>query len=353
MKEIINYLENLCENYNQMCRRKDGSTYGIEDGLNCRKGTTVYEDELSSSTRKAVDKLQMKAQGKVVRKILEEKIKEKVSSSKPSSYKDYFEIGVRAYRDEILQVKELITSVKKDRKFLDSLAKTKQIDLDDREIKARTERYNQNKEKAERIFAKIREDLLSRGNIQTAKSKAKEVIDNSDVGSLPKSKDFYQEELVNLNRISNNKVQTLGELIYTRERAFARKPKGNEVGKINVGKKETETASKTSLWHEFGHHIEISNPELKDVFKEWILSRSSGKTVSLRQLTGNQKYGEDEVAYDGKFGLGAYVGRIYPDGGTEVMSKGLEMFASEKAMAYFFSKDPEHFLMILGILNSL
>lgn len=352
MKEIISYLEKLCEDYNQMCQRKDGSIYGIEDGLNCRQGSTVYRNDLEDR-RPKVDKLVLKAQGKAIRQLLERKVKEKSASTLALTYKDYFEIGKRKYDRELSEAKNLIRQVRRDRKYLDSLAKSGKESIDNGELEATTRRYQDNKEKVEKIFSRIRSNLLSQGDSEGAKFKASQVINNSPSDYLPRSKDFYREALGDLYRISKNRVTSLGQLLFVRKRAFARKPKGNEVGKINVGKQETEKDSRASLWHEFGHHIEISNPELKGVFKEWILSRSSGKTVSLRQLTGNQKYGKDEVAYDGKFGLGAYVGRVYPDGGTEVMSKGLEMFSSEKAMASFFSKDPEHFLMILGILDSL
>lgn len=352
MKEIINYLEKLCEDYNQMCRRKDGSIYGIEDGLNCRQGSTVYGSDLEDR-RPKIDKLVLKAQGKAIRQLLERKIKDKSASTPALTYKDYFEIGKRKYNRELSEAKNLIKQVRKDRKYLDSLARSSKESIDNAELEATTRRYQDNKEKVEKIFSRIRSNLLSQGNREEAKFEASRVINNSPSDYLPRSKDFYREALGDLYQISKNRVTSLGQLIFVRDRAFARKPKQGEPGKINVGNRETEKAALASFWHEFGHHIEISNPGLKQVFKDWILSRSSGKTVPLRQLTGNQKYGEDEVAYDGKFGLGAYVGRIYPDGGTEVMSKGLEMFSSEKAMASFFSKDPEHFLMILGILDSL
>jgi hypothetical protein len=353
MKEIINYLEAITENYNQMCQRRDGTRYGIEDGLNCRKGATVYGSDLEDSTPGKLDKLVLKAQGRDIRNILERKVNERKLSKPVPAYRTYFEFGIRNHKEEILEAKDLIVNVKRDKKFLDSLAKSEKITVPDAEIKARTERYKKNKKRVEEIFSKIREDVISRGDRREAKVSAKEVLDNSDVKQLPRSRKFFEDGLTDLYQISNNGVETLGQLIYTKNRAFARKAKGNEPGKINVGNKETEKEAIRSLWHEFGHHIEISNPSLKKVFKDWILSRSSGQVKTLRELTGNEKYGEDEVAYVGKFGLGIYVGRVYPDGSTEVMSKGLERFSDAGSMVSFFVKDPEHFLMILGILDSL
>lgn len=52
-------------------------------------------------------------------------------------------------------------------------------------------------------------------------------------------------------------------------------------------------------------------------------------------------------------GLDPYVGKYYPDGTTEVISMGLEIFQNPNSMLDFIERDYDHFLFTLGVLNSL
>jgi hypothetical protein len=59
------------------------------------------------------------------------------------------------------------------------------------------------------------------------------------------------------------------------------------------------------------------------------------------------------MAYPGNW-INPYVGKVYDDyPSTEVVSMGLEQFASPRAMAQFYLKDKEHFALTLGIIESL
>lgn len=50
-------------------------------------------------------------------------------------------------------------------------------------------------------------------------------------------------------------------------------------------------------------------------------------------------------------GLTTYAGRIYPDGGTEVISVGLEQLCDTDAMASFAAKAPDYFALMVGLLT--
>lgn len=108
-----------------------------------------------------------------------------------------------------------------------------------------------------------------------------------------------------------------------------------------------------TLWHESGHHLEYSNPNLKTVATNWLKTRSSGEIRSLNELYNTNEFKANEMVYVGNFGLGQYVGAVNPSGSTEVISMGLEKFYDGRNMEDFYKKDPEHFFLILGILDSL
>lgn len=124
--------------------------------------------------------------------------------------------------------------------------------------------------------------------------------------------------------------------------------------------------SDSVLYHELAHHIEAAsqlNPEtakIADATASFIRSRATGEPRPLSEITNNKEYGDDEMAYPGDF-IHPYVGKIYEEvesrgkayKNSEVLSVGMEHFDSPQHMATFFSKDPEHFQLILGIVQTL
>jgi hypothetical protein len=209
-------------------------------------------------------------------------------------------------------------------------------------------------------FEALRNKMISRGDEALAVSKVGSV---KIPKGLPHERslsweggDFYRDNLRDLYQISNNRVDTLEELLARDKRAWAAN-KGvlydgetETTGRINVGIKDTSRAQKTTLWHEFGHHVEYSIPEAQDIAHGFIAAKSTSSTpVRLSQLTGNPNFGDDEVAFPGDF-LSPYVGKIYDDGSTEVISMGLQQFADLDDMLQFYQNHPDHFKLILGIL---
>lgn len=142
-------------------------------------------------------------------------------------------------------------------------------------------------------------------------------------------------------RLTGGNIQTLKSVGYEKPRAFANK----ERGFINVGKSE----NKAVIFHEVGHHLEYSNPDIQASAAQFLQKRSTGQTQTLRKITGDKAYKPDEVAIVDNF-IDPYVGKIYKSGSTEVISMGLERFSTPEAMKTFRDKDPEHFHYILGVL---
>ena len=98
---------------------------------------------------------------------------------------------------------------------------------------------------------------------------------------LPFRESVYRDTLYTLNRFTNNTVNTLSSLGYNDPRAATYPPSpvtGQSI--INVGKQLSTEKAESTLWHEFGHHVEFSNPDLLPAMKSWIQTRASGKLGS-------------------------------------------------------------------------
>ncbi len=142
----------------------------------------------------------------------------------------------------------------------------------------------------------------------------------------------------------------LKQLKKTRARAYA----SSHEQYINVGR-----ADERVLFHEVGHFVEFENPDIAQAMIRFRNRRAKHHfTTRLSKLTGNSRYGPDEVAYDDKF-FSHYVGKKYPMGynmklgelePTEVFSMGYENFTSVETMLRFLEKDPEHFRVIYGAI---
>jgi chaperonin cofactor prefoldin len=186
-------------------------------------------------------------------------------------------------------------------------------------------------------------------------SASQSLADKAKVGSpsklKPYSPDLYKQELVALHAITGNKVSTLEDVTYKQKRAYADRPRPGQPGIINVGRSSNKEDQIRMFWHEFGHHLEYSNPDYRDAATEWRKSRASSDTpVKLRSLAPGRGYRNDEQALPGKF-INLYVGKVSSSGSTEVISMGLERFSRPSDMRDFYSKDREHFLLILGMLG--
>lgn len=133
-------------------------------------------------------------------------------------------------------------------------------------------------------------------------------------------------------------------LIYTDKRASS----FPESGLINVGLSDNAKESKRIMFHEMGHLLEVELG-LMPAARAWVRAKATGPETLLTEITGFD-YG-DETAYPDDFS-DPYVGKIYEDGYTEVISVGMEHFVSPFTAAVLRVADPEHFYFMLGILTN-
>lgn len=115
---------------------------------------------------------------------------------------------------------------------------------------------------------------------------------------------------------------------------------------IFMGKKSTPV-----LAHEFGHVIEHGNDRIHKACVDFRRRRTDGEQLKrLNSISGFSSYEDNELSRPDKF-ANPYVGKDYGDNAksTEVFSMGLELIM--KNPAEFAKKDPEHFELIVDIMN--
>jgi hypothetical protein len=157
---------------------------------------------------------------------------------------------------------------------------------------------------------------------------------------------LYQN-LATFHQLTGGSTTTLKVLRHDRDRAYA----DSSDGSLNVGTSDTPMECRRVIFHEAGHHFEFSNPAIAEAAKNWIKSRASGEIKSMSVLTGSDSYNSNEKGYPDKF-IHPYVGKVYNDSATEVISMGLELFAHSWTMHNFHKQDPEHFYFVLGAIHT-
>lgn len=106
---------------------------------------------------------------------------------------------------------------------------------------------------------------------------------------------------------------------------------------------------KRVLFHEMAHHLE-SDPAMFKASANYIRAMaSSQEPQTLRELTGSKFYSSQEVALAGGF-YSPYIGKVYDDQATEVMSMGIEAFAEPWKLGWIAGKDPATIEFVSGAL---
>jgi hypothetical protein len=101
------------------------------------------------------------------------------------------------------------------------------------------------------------------------------------------------------------------------------------------------------VFHEFAHHLEYSDPNLAVDAAKWRDKKAVSKDrVLLSALTANSAYDDTEVAVVDSY-VNPYVGKVYLDGATEVVSMGFDHFSSAAQMVKLRANDPSHFDFII------
>jgi hypothetical protein len=216
-----------------------------------------------------------------------------------------------------------------------------------------------------RAIGSIREQMIARGDRKAAKTWAKSVAIASSA-SRPYKVTRLREILEEFYLVTGGKANNLRSVVYRdfifngrvaskKERAYALR----FAGEVNTGKYFTKSGYinqeelARAMYHEMGHHVEFGEDPTRMKYGQaaaaWRDARvSSMEQKRLSELTGISAYKDAETARPGDF-YNAYLGKVYKDGSTEVVSMGLEHFSSAEDMLALYEKQPELFDFVLGI----
>lgn len=122
---------------------------------------------------------------------------------------------------------------------------------------------------------------------------------------------------------------------------------------VNIGEK----FSKRMVLHEVAHRAEYKCPEISLANKDWVRARCqkggfSSQPTKLKELVPNDIYKDGEVALEDTF-VDPYVGKVYTDSASEVLSMGLERFSSKQELVKLYTQDPEHFFLTMGAIQTM
>lgn len=111
---------------------------------------------------------------------------------------------------------------------------------------------------------------------------------------------------------------------------------------------------KETHWHELGHYLECSNRRIYQLALAWRERRTKkDKKVKLSSIFPGAGYKIHEVTKPDNF-ITPYIGKIYEENSTEVVSMGCQYFSEPKTVAMLAARDPDMMslmITIMGICN--
>lgn len=112
----------------------------------------------------------------------------------------------------------------------------------------------------------------------------------------------------------------------------------------------SDKADTSIIIHEIGHYLESKDSSLFGKVKDFYNKRTANdKIEKLKDIT-SHPYGNNEITKKDKW-IDPYMGKIYSDGGTEILSMGLEYYYHNPIK--FAKKDPEYFEFIYNAVRGI
>jgi hypothetical protein len=127
------------------------------------------------------------------------------------------------------------------------------------------------------------------------------------------------------------------------------KSKGRGRASYGVQMNFTSGSGPSIFVHEMGHWLEANNPNVLTSALSFLAKRTAGEpAMRLSVITGNRGYRSYEVAKKDKF-VNPYMGKIYTQQATEVVSMGLQMFYESPGL--LAKQDPGYFTFIFNLVR--
>lgn len=239
------------------------------------------------------------------------------------------------------------------------------------------ERVKRADQRAEKLMEQIRNSMIK---TKLSNEEVEKILGSVKLTGDKSLQSKVRDQLSEFVRMFNGKgMDSLEEVtINANGRAFAE------------GLKFIQTdGGKGSMFHEAAHVIERTNSWIRDYARKWVDSRAytiselqvdsklgkdivrgpdgklipfsnmvdiSGRDLPLYRLTDmpalrNHGFDPSEAALVDKF-MSPYMGKFYLSGDTEVISMGIEKFASTKGMKELYNSHPDLFEVIVGMAGT-
>ena len=165
----------------------------------------------------------------------------------------------------------------------------------------------------------------------------------------PRDKPYHRDFVDSVLRLLSKRVD--GDLLRTPESLDVQVSKRVDRAYAEPGRIYLEPYPKTAtVAHEIGHVVELADGNLLKDAQRLLAVRTWGeKPKSLRVLTRNIGYDDDEVARPDKF-PSPYIGKVYTDA-TEVVSSAFAMLADPVIFKKWSERDPEFTYWVIGRLT--
>lgn len=154
------------------------------------------------------------------------------------------------------------------------------------------------------------------------------------------------QHVTDFNQLTGKSLTKLKEIKLSPERSYA----NVKDGLIVIDSRTDLSRQRAAVFHEMGHFLERSDPKFMSASKKFVESRATGPKEQLRKILKDNRYAETEYAYPGPW-INAYVGKNYLSGATEVISVGLEHFASPLALSKLAKADSLHVAFVARVLE--
>lgn len=172
------------------------------------------------------------------------------------------------------------------------------------------------------------------------------VLNATIVGATKADKKNAEEVLDWIRRLIGTKAVTPNaQLTIKYSSSKTLRASANQYGTVKLAKNE----DRRTIAHELGHIVEFATQGVYAAAEQWRSDRTKGeRTIRLSSISG-PGYGSSEVTKPDKF-LDAYVGKIYGQRATEVISMGLEYLYAEPERLLL--EDPDYFRLLHSLFGN-
>ena len=358
---------------------KDVCTKGKSCKTTCIKKNLVCSEKLNPNAQSGLSRLVEMLQGVVQSVVPQPKPKPKPQNSASQTI-EKGEGFIKEFKNRIESLDKQIGDLRKENSNIESQLRGKIGSKKSGELRDQLSRnlqvINVANQEMVSVMGSIRQKML--GSSTVGQDKIDSLVGGVDLLKAGKNGKEIKDQLAEFAKMFGGKgfgnvketpgmgVSPLTSIFFNKGRAWA----DVEMGHMSLdGRKGT-------TFHEMGHYVEFQRPWLQNYLNKWrndrawdratvkemygmddvpppIVSsvRSGGRrlpVIPMAYLAGGGAYSREEVGLADEY-LSPYMGKIYKDGGTEVLSMGIEQFSSPQRMATLRRAHPELFNLIVGL----